>query len=79
MTTPSGAFTDSMLKEIKDGMSTLRMTMDVTEYSMNAEWLEALLRRLDCAEEYIAALELFGQEAVQKGESYKAYLRSKGE
>lgn len=50
-------FTDEMLKEIKNGMSTLRMTMDVTEYSMSAEWLEALLARLDASEACAKLLE----------------------
>lgn len=48
-------FTDEMLKEIKNGMSTLRMTMDVTEYSMSAEWLDALLARLEDSEERLSA------------------------
>lgn len=44
------AFTDEMLKEIKNGMSTLRMTMDVKEYSLSTEWLEGLIERLEAAE-----------------------------
>lgn len=72
-------FTDEMLKEIKDGMSTLRMTMDVTEYSMSAEWLEALIARLSAAEEFIR---LGSQEQsvnpIELKQAEEAWLKSAG-
>lgn len=49
----SFAFTDDDLKKLKNGMSTLRMAMDVTEYSLGKEELEALLARLEAAEKVL--------------------------
>ena len=43
-------FTDDDLKRLKNGMSTLRMAMNVTEYSLGKEELEALIARLEAAE-----------------------------
>ena len=43
-------FTDDDLKQLKNGMSALRMTIDVSEYSLGANELEALLARLEASE-----------------------------
>lgn len=44
------AFTDDDLKELKNGMSSLRMVADISEYSLGSDELGALLNRLEAAE-----------------------------
>lgn len=73
------SFTDEMLKEVKDGMSTLRMTMDVTEYSMNAEWLEAMIKRLEAAEKVCHVMQRWQEDGLAECDLLQEWLASRGE
>lgn len=72
MTTPSGAFTDKNVQELKDALPLIET---YGRWLTNRDKVEALLHRLECAEAVIKAWDEFGN--VRKAE--KAWKRAKGE